>query len=84
MAGMAQGLMALTVTIKISGAPVGGHTIPTMEIGFMEDHRGLPMSYPLLPSWEFLTHNPRHNPIPSPQLEVYPVKYNIIFKNSKN
>ena len=82
MAGMAQSIMALTVTISISGAPVGGHTIPTMCIEFTEDHRRLPMSHPLLPSLEFLTRNP--NPIsPSPQLEVYPANYNIIFKNSE-
>jgi hypothetical protein len=72
----------LTVTIRISGAPAGGHAIPTMESGFMEDHRRLPMSYPLLPSWEFLTRNP--NPIPSLHLQVYPANFNIIFKNSKN
>jgi hypothetical protein len=81
MAGMAQGPVALTVTIRISGAPVGGHTIPTMRVEVMEDHRRLPMSYPLLPSWEFLTLNPN---IPSPYLQVYPGNFNIIFKNSKN
>ncbi len=79
MAGMAQDIMALTVTMIISGAPVGGHTIPTM---FTEDHRRLPMLRPLLPSLEFRTRKP--NPIsPSPDLEVYPAHYNIIFKNSE-
>jgi hypothetical protein len=82
MAGMAQDLMALTVTTSISGAPVGDNTIPTMQAEFMEDHRRLPMPYPLLPSLEFLMRNP--NPIPSPHLQVYPANFSIIFKNSKN
>jgi hypothetical protein len=82
MAGMAQGLMVLTATIRISGAPAGGHAIPIMEIGFMEDHRRLPMSYPLLLSWEFLTRNPK--PFPSLHLRVYPANFNIIFKNPEN
>ncbi len=82
MAGMAQGIMTLTATIGIPRASVEGHSIPTMWSEFMEDHHRLPMSRPLLPSWEFLMRNP--NPIsPSPHLEVYPAQYNIIFKNSE-
>jgi hypothetical protein len=78
MAGMAQGIMTLAATIGIPGASVEGHIIPTMWSEFM-DHRVLPMSHPLVPSWEFLLCNP--NPIsPSPDLEVYPAHYNIIFK----
>ena len=74
--------MTLTATVGIPGASVGDHSIPTMWSEFMEDHRRLPMPRPLLPSLEFLLCNP--NPIfPSPDLEVYPAHYNIIFKNSK-
>ena len=79
MAGMAEGIMTLTATIGIPGDSVGGHSIPTMWIEFMEDHRRLPTSHQLLPSLEFPLCNP--NPIsPSPDLEVYPAHYNIIFK----
>ena len=60
MAGMVRGLMPLTVTRSISGAPVWVHTIPvSMRIKFTPDHRRSPMSGPLVPSWEFkLTRNP--------------------------
>jgi len=82
MAGMAQGIMTLTAAIGIPGASAGDHSIPTMWIEFMEDHRVLPMSRPLLPSLGFLLCNP--NPIsPSPDLEVYPAHYNIIFNDSE-
>ncbi len=82
MAGMARDIMALTATIGIHGAPVRGHNIATMWIEFTQDHRRLPMSRPLPPSLEFLMHN--RNPItPSPDLEVYPAPYNIIFKYSE-
>jgi hypothetical protein len=82
MAGMAQGIMTVTATIGIPGASVGGHSIPTMWIEFMEDHRGLPMSRPLLLSLEFLMRNPNLI-FPSPHLEVYPAHYNIIFNDSQ-
>lgn len=65
MAGMDQGIMALTAMIGMPGAPIGGHTIPTMWIEFTEEHRWLPMSPPLL---EFLTRN-RNLMSPSPQLQ---------------
>ena len=80
MAGMDQGVMALAATISISEAPVKGHAIPIMRIEVTQDHRRLPMPYPLLPSLEFLTRN--LNPIsPSLRPQVYPASYNIIFKN---
>jgi hypothetical protein len=80
MGGMAQGIMALTAPISISGAPVWVHTIP-VTMRTTQDHRS-PMSHPLLPSLEFLTSNP--NPFsPSPQLRAYPANYNLIFNNSE-
>ena len=82
MDGMGPGIMALTAIISIFGATAEGHNIPTTWNEFAEDHRRLPTLHPLLRSLEFRTRNP--NPIiPSPQLQVYPAKYNGIFKISE-
>jgi hypothetical protein len=61
--GRARGLIRMPITGSNSGAPAWVRTIPVpMPIKFIQDHRRLPMSGPLLPSLEFsLIRNP--NPV---------------------